>query len=53
MAIMPRGAQTDARQQRLAAKLRENLRRRKKQAEARKPDDPVRPKLRPDPEPDR
>jgi hypothetical protein len=35
---MSRGAESGTRQQRLAAKLRENLRRRKKQAEARKPD---------------
>ena len=34
---MPPGGDSQARQQRLAAKLRENLRRRKKQAEARKP----------------
>jgi hypothetical protein len=33
---MPPGADKQARQQRLAAKLRENLRRRKKQADARK-----------------
>ncbi len=34
---MPRGGDKQTRQQRLAAKLRENLKRRKKQAAERKP----------------
>jgi len=45
---MPRGGDSQARQQRLAAKLRENLRRRKKQAEARKADHDASPKDRSD-----